>query len=86
MGLEGIVSKRIGSRDFSGRTRAMAENEQPEFEVIAERRMIRSCAKRPQTALARSIWGPANRALFLAMLSVAGEFLTNRSCGLREQR
>jgi hypothetical protein len=47
--------------------------------------MIRSRAKRPQTALARSIWGLRNRALFLAMLSVAGEFLTNRSCGLREQ-
>jgi len=45
--------------------------------------MIRSRAKRPQTALARSIWGLRNRALFLAMLSVAGEFLTKGSCRSR---
>jgi hypothetical protein len=87
LGLEGIVSKRIGSGYVSGRTRAWLKTKNPNSSGGDWRaRMIRSRAKRPQTALARSIWGLRNRALFLAMLSVAGEFLTNRSCGLREQR
>jgi hypothetical protein len=31
MDLEGIVSKRIGSRYVTGRTAGMAEDEEPEF-------------------------------------------------------
>jgi hypothetical protein len=32
-GLEGIISKRIGSRYVSGRTRALVEDEEPVFQA-----------------------------------------------------
>ena len=60
MDLEGIVSKRIGSRYVSGRTWAWLKTN-PNFERqrLASAHDPLATRKRPQTALARSIWGPA---------------------------